>query len=375
MNLGYWNPTQRIIAEGALDQLPELVSSFRAERLLLLLGKASFRNSPWHRRLQEGLSKFCVEESAPIEHNPSVAFVQEMWRTLREKKYSLVVGIGGGSVLDCAKAIRILLTQDGALLEDYVEKRKDFQRPGLPFIAVPTTAGTGSEVTPYASLQTHAHKKISLTHRWLFPEVALIDPLLTHSMPRYVTACSGLDALSQAIESFWSVHHTPFSETHSLRAISLILGNLRKVLKEPSNREARFAMSLASTEAGLAITQTRTTAVHAVSYPLTTFFEIPHGHACALTLPSFIRYNGPVLEPSRGARLLEVLGISSWEEAAQGVERLMDEAGLERSLRKLGLDREGIHTVIDNGFRSDRVANNPREVTQEALREILEKIY
>ena len=375
MNPGYWNPTRRIIADGALDQLPEIAASFQPKKVLLLLGKASFRNSPRHQRLREQLSKFHVEESVPVEYNPSVAFVQEMWRALRKKDYGLVVAIGGGSVRDCAKAIRILLTQNEGALEDYVEKRVDFQRPGLPLIAVPTTAGTGSEVTPYASLQTRAHQKISLTHPWIFPEVALIDPLLTHSLPRYVTACSGLDALSQAIESFWSVHHTPFSETHSLRAIALILGSLKKVLKDPSDREARFAMSLASTEAGLAITQTRTTAVHAVSYPLTTFFEIPHGHACALTLPSFIRYNGPALEPHRKARLMETLGVSSWEEAAHLVECLMDEAGLERSLRKLGLSREGIDTVIENGFRSDRVVNNPREVTQEALREILQKLY
>ncbi len=375
MNWGYWNPTQRIIADGALDRLPEMVASFRPKKVLLLLGKSSFRSSVGHRRLKEGLGGFCLEESDPVEHNPSVTFIQEMWRTLRGRKFDLVVGIGGGSVLDCAKAIRILLTQEDVALEDYVEKRREFQHRGLPLIAVPTTAGTGSEVTPYASLQTRSHQKISLTHPWLFPEIALIDPLLTYSMPKYVTACSGLDALSQAIESFWSVHHTPFSETHSLRAIALILENLPTVLREPSQREARFAMSLASTEAGLAITQTRTTAVHAVSYPLTTFYEIPHGHACALTLPSFIRYNGPVLEPERGAHLLKTLGISSWEEAARRVEGLMDEAGLERSLRKLGLDQQGINNVIENGFRSDRVVNNPREVTQEVLRDILQKIY
>ncbi len=371
----YWNPTRRLIAEGALARIGEAAGEYRPKKILLVLGRSSFRGSAHDRALRDALTGFQVEESNPVQHSPSIAFIQEMWNALKGRGIDLVVGVGGGSVIDCAKAIRILLTQGEGTLEDYAEKRRAFRKPGLPFIAVPTTAGTGSEVTPYSSLQTAAHQKISLTHPWLFPELALIDPLLTHSMPRYVTACTALDALAQAIESFWSVHHTPFSETHSIRAITLILENLPVVLREPGNAPARFAMSVASCEAGLAITQTRTTAVHAVSYPLTTFFDIPHGHACALTLPSFIRYNGTALEPVRGVVLWRALGCSSWEEAARRVEHLMDEAGVERSLRKMGLDEKGIQTVIDHGFRSDRVVNNPREVTQEALREILEKIY
>lgn len=278
-------------------------------------------------------------------------------------------------MIDAAKALAILMNQTGRSLEDYLEKRMEFQRESLPLIAIPTTAGTGSEVTPYASLKTKGHQKISLTHPWIHPRVALIDPLLTHSMPSYVTACTGLDALSQSIESYWSIHHSPFSDTHALRAIPLILRNLEKVLKDPADAQARFVMALASTESGLAITQTRTTAVHAVSYPLTTFFGIAHGHACALTLPSFIRYNGPVLEPDRGEQLWRVLGVTSWEKAAREVERLIDVMGLERSLRKLGLKNGDLNTVIENGFRSDRAVNNPREVTKEALHEILQSIY
>lgn len=375
MTSPYWNPTRRLIADGALARIGEMVKPHSPKKVLLLMGNASFRGSPHHRTLRNELSPFAVEEPAPVQQSPSIAFVQRMWDEWRGKGVDLVIGVGGGSVIDCAKALRILLAQEEGTLEEYAGGRREFRRKGLPFIAVPTTAGTGSEVTPYASLQTSEHKKISLTHPWLFPETALIDPLLTHSMSRYVTACTGLDALAQAIESFWSVHHTPFSETHSVRAVTLILENFETALEKPGDRRARFAMSAASCEAGLAITQTRTTAVHAVSYPLTTFFDIPHGHACALTLAAFIRYNGPTLDPERGAALWRTMGCSSAEEAAQKIERLMDAAGVERSLRKMGLDEKGIQTVIDHGFRSDRVGNNPREVTQEALREILERIY
>lgn len=375
MNSAYWNPTRRILAEGSLNRIGEVASAYRPRKILLVLGKSSFRDSKHYRTLRQSLSGIEVEESAPVQHSPGIAFVQELWDGLKGRGFDLVIGAGGGSVIDCAKALRMLLTHPEGRLQEFADKNREFARPGLPLIAVPTTAGTGSEVTPYSSLQTAAHQKISLTHPWLFPDVALIDPLLTHSMPRYVTACSGLDALAQAVESFWSVHHTPFSETHSLRAIGLILDNFQTVLKEPLSRRARMAMSLASCEGGLAITQTRTTAVHAVSYPLTTFFNIPHGHACALTLPSFIRYNVEAMDPERAKLLWAVLGCSSAEEAAQRIEKLMDEAGVERSLRRLGLDSHGISTVIENGFRSDRVVNNPRKVTREDLHAILQGIF
>ncbi len=371
----YWNPTRRLLADGALKQLPEIAASFSPKKILFVLGQSSFRKSTAYSDLRAALSRFFLVEAEPVGPSPSVAFVQRLWEHYRGQSIDLVIGVGGGSVIDCAKAIRLLLGQQEGTLQDYVEKKREFNRPGPPLIAAPTTAGTGSEVTPYSSLQTDAHQKISLTHRWVFPEAAVIDPLLTHGLPPYVTACSGLDALSQSIEALWSVHHNPFSDTHAVRAVAEILENLPKVLRNPSDQGARFAMSLASTEGGLAITQTRTTAVHAVSYPLTTFFKIPHGHACALTLPAFIRYNVSALQPDRQRLLWKTMGVSSAEEAAQRVERLMDHAGLERSLRKMGLGPQGIDVVIENGFRSDRVGNNPRGVTKEDLRGILQAIY
>ena len=371
----YWNPTRRVIGDGALESLPQILSEFRPHRVLLVMGGSSFRRSSRYGELLQGLAGFRCVESVPVQASPSIAFVEQMRRDLAAEKPDLVVAIGGGSVIDCAKALRLLLTQERQIpVEDYLSGPAAFSRRGLPFIAVPTTAGTGSEVTQYASLKTRDERKVSLTHPWLFPEVALVDPTLTLSMPAYVTACTGLDALSQAIESFWSVHATPFSQPHSLRAVSLIARSFERVLADPNDREARLGMSLASTEAGLAISQSRTTAVHAASYPLTTFFHIPHGHACALTLPSFVRYNEAVMDPLRSEPLWHAMGVSSWEAVAETVERWMDQAGLERSLRKLGLEEADLSLAVEHGARSDRAGNNPREVTPETLRGILSAI-
>lgn len=372
----YGNPTRRLIADGALGMLPEILNPFKPRTLLWVMGKSAFRDSSPYQKVRLSLSGITHLESVAVEANPRIAFLEEMLRAYAGNPPEVVIGAGGGSAIDCAKALRMLLAQPApAPVEDYLAGRAQFARRGLPFIAIPTTAGTGSEVTHYASLRTREQKKVSLTHPWLFPEVALIDPELTHTMPPYLTACSGLDALSQAIESFWSIHASPFSQTHSLRAVSLILRHFERVFENPLDPEPRFAMSLASCEAGLAISQSRTTAVHAVSYPLTTLFGIPHGHACALTLPFFIRYNASVLGPAQSKDLWQVMDVSSWEQAAETVERLIRKAGIERSLSKLGLIREDLNRVAENGCRSDRAGNNPREVTQETVREILNKIY
>lgn len=379
MSQAYQNPTIRIFGEGAVEQeLPDLLKTFRPKRVLLVLGMRSFRSSPDYETLQRTLSQYETHEAPPVSSHPSVAMVEHALTFLRSRRTScdVVLGIGGGSVLDVAKLLAALLPQRAtSAVETYLAQRRAFRSKPLPVIAVPTTAGTGSEVTPYVSLETRTKQKVTLEHPWLFPRVALIDPRLTHSMPAYVTACTGFDAFCQAVESCWAKRRTPFSQTHALRAITLILGAFDQVQRDPHDREARAAMALASCEAGLAISQTRTTAVHAVSYPLTTLFGIAHGHACALTLASFIRFNAPSLANGQGTMLWHAMGVSSAEEAARLVERLMDAVALERSLRRLGVDRAGVSRIVEQGFRPDRVDNNPRALTPAALRKMLHTLY
>jgi alcohol dehydrogenase len=285
-----------------------------------------------------------------------------------------VIAIGGGSVLDCGKALALMLTQDHINIESCLTQKADFKSPPIPCIALPTTSGTGSEVTPYASIESSNKQKISLSHPWIYPKIALIDPEMTHSMPQYLTACTGLDALSQAIESFWAKAHNASSDAHALKAIPIIVKDLEKAFNSPNNYDARYGMSVASMEAGLAIAQTKTTAVHSVSYPITSYFGVPHGHACALTLASFIEYNEPAIESDRAKLLWNALSVTNAKDAADFVRKLLQKVKLEQSFKALGIDENKIETIVQNGFRPDRVKNNPRELTQEHLRSMLKSL-
>lgn len=374
-SLVYQNPTQRVIQNGCFSQLAGVLESLHPNKILLVLGEKSFRSSPYFNRLMNMLTPYQIIQSVPVAQNPTQQFVEGELNQLRSETtgVDLVLAIGGGSVIDVAKIFAAFLKND-IHLDTFLKGNAELHEEPIPLIAVPTTSGTGSEVTPYASLETLEQKKVTLDHYYFYPRLALIDPELTYTLPNYVTASTGFDALSQAIESFWSIHATPFSRTHALRALDMIVGSLDKAVHEHENASARFDMSFASCEAGLAIAQTKTTAVHSVSYPITAHFRIVHGHACALTLSSFIRFNAPVLK-EEGRPLLSAFKVSSYEDMANQVDRLMERVGLQRKLSSLAIQREGLELIVRDGFRPDRIKNNPREVTKKALQDILNQIY
>lgn len=366
MKTAYWNPTRYTIENGAFSGLREVLAGFHPRRILLVLGEKSFRLSPHFLKLNEMLAPYQVLESSAVSQNPTQEFVQQEINRLKAEIYDTVLAIGGGSVLDVSKLLALIPRQKDTDLANYLEGRFDLQKEPANLIAVPTTAGTGSEVSPFSSLETRDRKKFSIAHAWLYPKAAIIDPELSYSMPAYVTASTGFDALSQAIESFWSVQATPASQTHSLRALELIVPALERAVLSPRDAEARFAMAHGSCEAGLGIAQAKTTAVHSVSYPITAHFGVAHGHACALTLPSFVRFNAPVLK-DRGVPLLKRFQVDDYETMASRIEKLMQAAGLERSLSKLGINTEGEALIVRDGFRPDRIKNNPRPITAEEL--------
>jgi alcohol dehydrogenase class IV len=319
------------------------------------------------------LSDYQVDLLPIIAHDPSVYSVQEVTNNVMSVRPDWIVAIGGGSVLDTAKAAAVIAT-NGGNVEGHLRRTKNIEHPGIPLIAIPTTSGSGSEVTPYASItDAQENRKISLSHDYLFPRIALLDPSLTLTLSPRQTAISGMDALSHAIEGYWSKRATPATDALALGASRLMLDQLARLQNSPKDLEARRLAMEGSMLAGLTISNAQTTAVHAISYPITVFYGVPHGLACSLLLPAMIRFNSGAIAPDKERRLLENLGVDSMVHMAESVERLQSQLELPSRLAEVGIGTGEISNIVENGYRPDRMANNPKVISAAQLTTILEE--
>ena len=299
---------------------------------------------------------------------------------LKSSGADAVVGIGGGSALDTAKAVAALATNPGSPL-DYVGLHKIRNRP-LSMIAIPTTAGTGSEVSLWAVFTDDARKlKVAIGGVPMYPAVALCDPDLTLDLPPALTASTGMDALAHAIECCTNTACQPISAALALEAIALIGRYLRRATLDGHDREARYAMLLASTMAGMAMNPTRLGLAHALAMPLGSWdLKIPHSVAIAVTLPLVMQFNAPAAperfvevaralgEPVNGCSTPDGAGRAAW-----AVSGLADAIGIPKGLSGHGLRDEHITDVVEEAMKSGNVAVNPRETSREELAAILRR--
>ncbi|OGZ33188.1 MAG: hypothetical protein A2V69_01520 [Candidatus Portnoybacteria bacterium RBG_13_40_8] len=378
----YYLPTKIYFGSGILKYLPDILET-KGERVYLVVGKHVLKDKTF-KKVKDSFPKIKIKVFSKIPPKPNVTQIENVRHLIRDFGTDLIIAIGGGSVLDTAKSAAILANNKGTLI-DFLTKKRKLNKKGISFIAIPTTAGTGSEVTPWATIWGENKIKYSLSSPLMFPLAAICDPRLTLSMPPFLTACTGLDVLSQATEAYWSIHSTPFSDIHAAQGMSLAINNLENAVKKPKELFYREQMMLATIETGQAFSQTATTAVHSVSYPMTAFFNIPHGHACALTLSMFLKYNydvtgkdcndkrGPEFVKKKIMEVVKNLGCNTVNEACNKINGVMKSIGLETSLSKVGIT--DVETIIKHGLTSNKVANNPRFVTKKILRKLLEKIY
>jgi alcohol dehydrogenase class IV len=300
--------------------------------------------------------------------------------TLKASGADSVVGVGGGSSLDTAKAIAALATNPGSPL-DYVGLHKVAVRP-LPIVAVPTTAGTGSEVSLWSVFTDDARKlKVAIGGVMLYPSVALCDPDLTLDLPQALTAATGMDALAHAIECYTSNACGPISAALALSAIDLIGRHLPGAALKGRDRAARYGMMLASTMAGIAMNPTRLGLAHALAMPLGSGdLRIPHGIAVAVTLPLVMEFNC-MAAPERFAAVARALGepvdglttAAAAASAAPAVRRLADAIGIPRGLSGCNLREDQIPEIVEEAMKSGNVAVNPRRTRPEQLAEILRR--
>ena len=283
----YYNPVKITAGAGALKQLPQLIPSGR----WLLITTAGFTRRGLTKHLQELLPAAELLIHDQVTPNPELDDLEQVTQTYRNQAIQGILAVGGGSVLDAAKVLAVTLPSElpTPLITTLRLGQKHVWKNKLPLIAVPTTSGTGAEVTPFATVwdQTE-HKKYSVTGDPVFPDQVVLDPELTLSLPEQETLYTGLDAVSHALESLWNVNRSPVSSGFAIQALELAERALPQVLKVPSDLLARKAMQEASVLAGMAISQTRTALAHSISYPLTSHYGVPHGLACSFTLPRLI---------------------------------------------------------------------------------------
>jgi alcohol dehydrogenase len=316
-----------------------------------------------------------------VEPNPSVETVIKALAAYRDNGCQGMVAFGGGSPMDVAKAAGVLVTNEGELTQ--YEGIGKFKNPPPPILAIPTTAGTASEVTPFAVITNRQiNYKFPVAGPSLIPRVAMLDPVLITTLPPQVAAATGMDALTHAIESYLSLTAHPFSESMSEKAIFLIGRHLKNFVANRQDLEAAGGMLLASLFAGIAFGHARLGLVHAMAHPLGGFFDVPHGMANAVLLPYVMQFN---LLADKGkyqqiARLLgeDLHGLSPAEKAQQAivaVENLNKDIGIPAKISAVGVKREAIPQMAVDTMKSGNVKINPRQANMEDIIRLFELAY
>jgi alcohol dehydrogenase len=342
---------------------------------MIFTGGRSAKVSGAYKRLKEVLPRGSnIIQFSGIQPDPAVESLGKGIKKCKKAKPDLIVAVGGGSVIDYAKAVSVLALEKGDYYDLFRGRRKLNGRK-IPFIAVPTTFGTSSEITPFAVMVDKGGcNKVTLEDRCMFPDMAFTDPAFTLTMPLHVVAASCADLFSHAVEAYWNRNATDITDQFASRSIKLFFEHYKKTFKFPRNTAVREKISLASIYAGLAFSNTRTTACHAVSYPLTSIFGVPHGAACILTLGETLAFNA-ARDAKKISKLCDVMGCSGVPGARKKIASIMKALGIKGRLRSYGISRTDIKTIVDNGFTPVRMKNNPRKVTRKDLTDILERIY
>jgi alcohol dehydrogenase len=364
-------PTRVLLAPGSLGSLPEIVSGYAPDRVLLVTDPG-IEETGWPERVWRSLGESGVEAITfdNVEPNPRHTTIDRMADWGREEGVSLVIGLGGGSVLDAAKAAAMVIPNGGSCAE--YEGRNRYRETPLPFLAIPTTCGTGSEVTWVSVITVEERQaKISVKGESMFPAWALVDPDLLRTLPARLVAWTGVDALTHALEAYTCRLANPVSDALAANAIGLLLGHLRRAATDiAGDAEAREAVMRASTIAGLAFGNADVAAVHCLSETLGGRWDVPHGLANAVLLAPVLRYN---LSASAGklAALAGTLGIAG---GAEGVIRAMEELVRDLDIppfRDLGIPEEDYPWIAERAVGNGSNPSNAREMGVGEYLEIL----
>ena len=381
VNFDFATATEIAFGWGRLSELGQRARMF-GSKALLVCGSDPTRIEP-ARRLLEACGVICTPTS--VKGEPTTVVVQEGVLLARESAVQLVVGIGGGSVIDAAKAIAALVPNDSQLNDhlEVVGLGKPLLRPSLPLLAVPTTSGTGSEVTRNAVLKEPDRRlKVSLRGLTLLPRLALVDPELTVTVPRNITAATGLDALTQVIEPYVSRARGPLTDSLCLDGIRRAARSLRKACEDGRNRQAREDLAITSLFGGLSLANAKLGAAHGFAAPLGGQFDAPHGEICARLLPEVMQAN---LEAARSARCDDIISrfdviatlltgtkTAVAHDGIDWIRELVEELNVPR-LSALGVHAADIEPLVIQASGASSMKGNPFDLSLQELTAIVER--
>jgi len=378
-----FQPQTRIVfGPGKIETLGQLAAELQAKRALVVSDRGVVAAGHTARGI-ESLERAGVANQLfdALHENPNTDDVAAGVKAAEAHRPDLIIGLGGGSSMDCAKGINFIYTNGGEM-KDYWGIGKA-TKPMLPMIAVPTTSGTGSETQSFALISdAKTHAKMACGDKKATCKVALLDPELTVTQPTRVTALTGIDAISHALETFVTKKRNLVSLAFSREAWRMLGGNLARVVDHPGDLEARSAMQLGSCLAGLAIENSMLGATHALANPLTAAYGIPHGQAIAVMLPHVVRFNGQAV----GGWYRDLLGSSTddnglppaeegYEGLAAFLTRLTEKLGLATRLRDLEVESERLSDLAADAAKQWTATFNPRPAHQPELLAIYQQAF
>lgn len=356
MEWKYMQPVTIIFGNNKIAELHSLFSELNLKNGLLVSAPTFIENGLAD-KVMEYSKGALIKTFSDITPNPTVSNVDDCAKVIRENNIEFVVALGGGSALDCAKAAASCAMTPYSIVEFHSGARK-LGPEHLPLIAIPTTSGTGSEVTPVAVLSDpNRGSKAPIASNNFYPSHAIIDPTLTLTMPSSITAATGMDVLSHALEGFWSKGHQPICDTFALHAAKLVFDYLIMAYEDGSNLLAREKMSEASVIAGLAFGLPKTAGSHACSFPLTNIYHMPHGEACSFTLDLFTRINAEA-EEGRLNGFARQLGFANAEEMADRILEMKRHMKLKITLADAGIKEDEIENLAAQS-QHPNMLNNP----------------
>ncbi|WP_044747501.1 iron-containing alcohol dehydrogenase [Bacillus alveayuensis] len=378
------SPIKIITGEGSIVKIKDIIEDLNAKRVMIFADPVIV-NIGQTKKIESILDEKKIDYKiyTEISPEPPLEVGDKAVQAVKEFQADLLIGIGGGSCLDITKASSVLANHEGNV-KDYLNLygTKSITEKGIPKILIPTTAGTGAEVTDIAVFSLKDTKDV-ITHEHLLADIAIIDPELTYTLPPKVTASSGIDAFTHAIEAYTSVNATELTDVLAQEAMRKINGHIRTAVWHGANKEARKEMAWGSLIAGLSFYNAGVAGVHALAYPLGGLFKIPHGESNAVLLPYVYDYIWPACLPKM-KKIAEVLQLPTENKhdreialsVVQYLHDLVKDTGLPTSLKEYGIQEKDIEILAQNGIEQKRLlSRSPRPFTLDAVKSIYQAAY